>query len=233
MLLLSLLVLPFLLGANGTAVVLVFVPAMAGVDWIGAEWLVLLAILTLVFLAIAGFFWWAMYQRIRNYLRSGASRRSRKKALLFAVLFHCVLVGLPAAIWARGIAAYSEYVMESRHGGKRCPVCGEYAVEDRTPFGESLLIISLNSRGNMYTGRSWYRCRECRTVFLMRRGELVRQRANEASPFPLFMEEMSSAEQMEELVKRLEMQRPEDSGNQVGEGYARPSREVEGVAPGR
>lgn len=198
MLLLSLLVLGFFLGANASAFVVVFLH-----DTLGVGLTVFVVVLTSLSLAIAAFLWWAMYQRARNYLRSGATRKSKRRGLVFAVLFHCLLIGLPATTWGRTIADHYEQERERRYGGKRCPVCNEYAVERRTPFGEPV-TITFGSDGRMVTDGQWFRCRECRCVFRTRDAELVKVGETGDSLFPLFMEDLGSGEWMEKMLKDLE-----------------------------
>jgi len=194
MLLLSLLVLGFFCAANGMAVTIL----LLGRGVVSIGWFLFFIILTLGFYAIAGYLGRAMYQRVRAYRRSGASARSKKRGLVFAVSFGCLLVVLCGTIWVQGIAHFYESFMQRRHGGKWCPVCEKYAIERRTPFAESL-SISIGGDGRINTEGWWYKCRACGSVFRIRGGRLVK---TEEQP-PPFTEDALSGESVAEQLKAL------------------------------
>jgi hypothetical protein len=211
MLLLSLMVLGFLCAANGMAVAILLLGR--GVDSIG--WFLFFAILTVGFYAIGGYLGRAMYQRVRAYRRSGASARSKKRGLVFAVSFSCLLVVLTGTTWVQGTSHLYEQTMEERYGGKWCPVCEEYAVERRVPFAESL-SISIGGDGRIDTEGWWYKCRACRSVFRVRGNGLVK---TEEQP-PPFAEDVYSGESIAEQLKALatDLQRKANSQDDGPEG---------------
>ena len=169
MLLLSLLVIGFLCSANGMAVAILLLGK--GIDSI--SWFLFFSALTVGFYGISGYLGRAMYQRVRAYRRSGASTRSKKRGLVFAISFSCLLVFLTGTIWVQGISRLYENIMEQRYGGKWCAVCGEYAVVHRTSLFESTAIV-MDSRGRIVTEGWWYKCRACGSVFRVRGGRLVK-----------------------------------------------------------